>query len=583
MSSASREVPRAKPWKYLLGGIVALLVLVPLWMLFIMLIHPEPSMSETMMSKRLAWWAAAPVIAVIAVVGWRWHGASQGSNTAGSTSRSSTTLEQPSASTGTATSADREYVLEVVSLGITLDKYRQGQLWDALQKSGAYVSIREQDPKKYPWKADDKAALEGAREASTLENGAKPTPMYWGVPSFYAGTPILDPAQQPVPGKEPIAGTVGSAVSSGMAWHLFVTAPWELSERPDRLLEKVFAFFDAHPDVPYVVLSASDGLYIRDLYRLPGRPAVIKDGHYVPEMPDASALLVLARRERVDALRKFVWDEPFDTGLTRKLYEFYTELSQTVPVVDSLVGVGRQPTTDEWLEATRKFTQSDEAHSRGVSALAGDLGFPGGSRLPRDFKPTPWLPLPWNKSQISTFDKLPTLGYLHRPVFVSTAGDDGKPLTRSEQRIAALAAGWEQALQTLPESERKRAPARIVAATGGDTQQTVALHAVLNQWAEAGGPELDVSKSEQWIDADRKLGNTGAATWFVQMAVGVMGSYRQGGVSAAINLRDPKEASIVLISPPPEDKRKSQQHPSGGDVFKSTTVPAVDPSNYEQQ
>jgi hypothetical protein len=45
----------------------------------------------------------------------------------------------------------REYVLEVIGLGVSLDKHRQGKLWDALQKGHPFGTIREQDPEKYPW------------------------------------------------------------------------------------------------------------------------------------------------------------------------------------------------------------------------------------------------------------------------------------------------------------------------------------------------------------------------------------------------------------------------------------------------
>jgi hypothetical protein len=84
------------------------------------------------------------------------------------------------------------------------------------------------------------------------------------------------------------------------------------------------------------------------------------------------------------------------------------------------------------------------------------------------------------------------------------------------------------------------------------------------------------------IDTDRRLGNTGASTLFMQMAIGVMGSYRAGGVSAAINMRDPNEASIIMVSPPSDAQRKTQHHPNGGDVFRHHGTPAVDPENYKQ-
>ena len=63
---------------------------------------------------------------------------------------------------------EQEYVLEVIGLGVTLDKYRQGKLWEALQKGSAYTSIREQNPKKYPWTGDDKDGEGGSRAYDAL-------------------------------------------------------------------------------------------------------------------------------------------------------------------------------------------------------------------------------------------------------------------------------------------------------------------------------------------------------------------------------------------------------------------------------
>jgi hypothetical protein len=359
------------------------------------------------------------------------------------------------------------------------------------------------------------------------------------------------------------------------------------------LLERVFAFFDQYPDVPYVVLSAADGLYFRDLYSPPGAPRLIKDGNYIPEMPDASALFVLARRERVEAIRPFVFADANDAnknmlaeelnqkGFARRLGLTYLDLSETVPKPKGTPS--RTPTVAEWLPAARAFTQREDIYPKGVRSVFATANPLAGNHPSREFKPTPWFPLPWNKDQLAAFDRLPTLGYLHRPVFVRMVDEHGQPLTRRDARAAALAAGWQQALQTLPEAERKAAPARVIAATAHHIEQTIALASVLSGWAEQGGPEIDQAKPSQWIDTDARLGNTGAATWFMQIAIGIMGSYRDGGTSAAINLRDPSEASIVLISPPSEEKRKRQQHPQGGDVFRHYATPAIDPANYEQK
>ena len=175
------------------------------------------------------------------------------------------------------------------------------------------------------------------------------------------------------------------------------------------------------------------------------------------------------------------------------------------------------------------------------------------------------------------FDAMPSLGFIHRPVFVKFEDEQGKPVARRDARQKILAEGWQRALLTLPEAERQQGPARIIGAFGGQVEQQLALEGVLHRYAESGGPEIDTSKTAQFINTDRRLGNTGASTFFVQMALGVMGSYMAGGTSAAINLRDTSGASIVFISPPTEERRKAQ---AGGEVFKHIVTPDIDPANY---
>ncbi|WP_176461076.1 DUF2875 family protein [Janthinobacterium sp. PC23-8] len=481
----------------------------------------------------------------------------------------------------------REYVLEVIGLGVTLDKYRQGKLWEALQKGHAYSSIREQNKEKYPWNSLEKAGISGGRAGDTLENGALNTPMYFAVPVFNAEGPIADPDMQDSP-DSPRSGLAGSASSSGMHWHLFTAAARRFDEYPDRILKEVFAFFDAHPDVPYIILNSHDGMESRDGNRLPNTPELLKNGYYIPEMPDASALFVLARRERIDAVRKFAFDDapPEDSvddlnnfGVARRLYLAYDELTRKVPRPEPDSPVGRVPLIDEWLPVAAQFARRTDIRGTGSFSLLDKL-HGRNYHPPRQWQPTPWFPVPFNKEQLAQLDRLPTLGFIHRPIFVKMVDEHGKPLTRRDQRERALQAGWQEALRTLPETQRAAAPARLVAATGGDTQQLITLHKTLMKHAQDGGAELDSGNLAQWIDTDRRLGNTGAATLFVQMAIGVMGSYRDGGVSAAVNLRNAQEASIVLVSPPSEEKRRAQKHPNGGDVFAHHGTPMIDPRNY---
>jgi hypothetical protein len=480
----------------------------------------------------------------------------------------------------------REYVLEVINLGVTLDKYRQGKLWDALQSGNPYTSLREQDPRKYPWTNFDKLGQSGGRTGDTLENGAGYTVTEWGTPVFnarppdrskYAGNPLM-----------PDIGVAASTESSGMATSLFVAGAARLAERPDDILKDVFDFFDANPDIPYVVLNSDDGMDVRHVSRAPGSPPLVKDGYYVPEMPDSSTLFVLARRERVEPIRPFVYEDIDDyktpmevlnrDGVARRLFLGFLELQKSVPRPnDPNLADRRTVTAAEWLEYAAKFSKRPDIRGTGQISFL-DREFNAKHRPPLDWKPTPWFPIPWSKLQLQQFDNMATLGFIHRPIFVKTADEHGKPLPRRDARQKALTEGLQEALRTLPEAERAKGPARVIAATNNQTEQLVALEGMLHQYAAQGGPEIDSGKLDQFINIDRRLGNTGAATLFMQMAIGVMGSYRAGGASLAVNLRDPHEATFIFISPPSEEKRKAQQE-SRGDVFRSIKSMAVAPEN----
>ena len=90
--------------------------------------------------------------------------------------------------------------------------------------------------------------------------------MYFGVPVFNAEPPIHDTDMLDTP-DSPTIGLAAGAAPSGLHWHLFLAGARRFGEYPDRILEDVFAFFDANPDVPYIVLNSEDSMSTRDLYR----------------------------------------------------------------------------------------------------------------------------------------------------------------------------------------------------------------------------------------------------------------------------------------------------------------------------
>ena len=487
------------------------------------------------------------------------------------------------------TPKSKEYVLEVIGFGVSFEKFRQGALWDALVQGKPYMSIRDPNPKNYPWDSMDKINQSESREADSRDNALLDTPRYWGIPAFNAAPRFVGEEVEDRPDRPQ-----GGIVQGAWGMHILVLAHRELSEQPDRIIEKIFTFFDQNPSVPFVVLGSADSTYTRTDTVLP-KPRITA-GYYIPEMPDASAVFVLARRERVDALRPFVFkdlEEPQPDvdvlnrdGIARRVWLNYLTLEKKVPTPpernSSSYHMGRQPTGDEWLADLEIFAkQFDPSQPSTVgSKLTGMLV--NKPRLSRHWKPKPWLPVPWNTEQLKQFDRLPTLGFLHRPVFVKMTDDNGHLLKHAADREAALLEGWKSAQQTLPEAERAIGPARVIVATGKKTSQLIDFHGMLRKVVDEGGQKFDPDQPTKFINVDHRLGNTGAATFFMQTAIGILGSYREGGVSAAFNLRDPSQASIIFITPPSDDKRKTQQHPIGGDVFQNATVPVVDPKNYEE-
>ncbi|WP_298595704.1 type VI lipase adapter Tla3 domain-containing protein, partial [Zoogloea sp.] len=309
-------------------------------------------------------WLGLPLLATCLALLAQWGWSANRDARAEAQARQQETARQANAA-ALAKEPPREYVLEVIGLGVALDKHRQGKLWDALQKGHPFGTIREQDPEKYPWTGSDKLAAEGGADASALINGISGLPMYWPAPSFFASEPSED-RDWPPSDTDPAIGTVAATDSNGLDLTLFIPAGYMLSDHPDRLLEKAFAFFDAHPDVPYLVVAASDGLYFRHLNRPAGTPPLLYDGYYVPSMPASSALFVLARRERVEVLRPFAFEDVSQdergsvqnrTGLARRLLRAHDVLSEQLGQAMGKGRLYRWPTVPEWLAETARFAK----------------------------------------------------------------------------------------------------------------------------------------------------------------------------------------------------------------------------------
>ena len=419
-----------------------------------------------------------------------------------------------------ATCAHETFALEVKGVGLSLEKTRNTQVWDRMEETRHQASILPGDPKAYPWSIDEKYTYYKKRSQDALAQAGDWFTENWEMPLFLAGpelrnTEWLGLLEAPMGNDQLtkdeggeryplISSFTGYRMETGMDSHPFVAVQVYHGFAPEKVLPEVFAFFDAHPEVPAVMVYALDSLSRRSLLRnFQKDDDTVKDGYRKPgELTESMTGLVLARRDRVEAMRAFA--------------------PQESPAKHHL----------PWGQA-----KAD-------------------AKVPAGFHATEFLPRPWDKWQLIQFDRLPVLGRIHRPKTVSYLRPDGTPMKPSE-RHAAFAAGWKAALGTLPEG---KLPARVLYDHGpaqqGDrlAQLDLALHHV--------GPELDLTKD--CINLHRCLGDLGADASFVNAALGVYASHRKNDISACVSLRRKDSALILMVSPPTAEERKVP-HPGGKD------------------
>ena len=128
MNSIASVTP-ARMGQYVFGAVIALLVIIPLWSLFVAYVIQPTSFTltqeQSVTSKiwpMLRWMVLLPVAIVALFFGVRWMNASR--NVPATVPPAQSQVQHAAASDP----SRREYVLEVIGLGVTLDKYRQGKL-----------------------------------------------------------------------------------------------------------------------------------------------------------------------------------------------------------------------------------------------------------------------------------------------------------------------------------------------------------------------------------------------------------------------------------------------------------------------
>jgi hypothetical protein len=389
----------------------------------------------------------------------------------------------------------KRFTLEILGLGVTVEKYRQTKLWAEMEAKPKDVYILPEDPQANPRSQEGKFEVYRKREGDAFEHALSWFVVRTLVPAFMVGPACHNPDRLDFLDADGTASQAGVLISD------FKSIENIYEDNPDRVLAKVFRFFEEHTEVPAVVLFLQDGLTARHLLKPEGSPALLKDGlRAKDDQDDAMVALVLARRDRVDIMRSHAKaGKDHDSSLT-------------------------------------PFWEKGKA--------------------PAAFHATEWLPQPWSQKAIDQFDALPVLGYLHRPQVVSYVKDDGQALG-AQAKADAFEKAWHSALETLPDGGK---PTRVFY-DFGPISQGVRV-APMNQGLHKVNPDFDLSKGG--YNLFRRLGDTGASSAYVGLALGIIASYQKNDVSAAVCLRREDGASIYLVSPPTAEDRQ-KKHPGGAD------------------
>lgn len=404
------------------------------------------------------------------------------------------------------TTSPRLETLDIVSVGLSLDVYRQGQSWAQMQKQNTQQpkslhvgSILPTNPVNYPVTADTKNLAYVQRKTDALELALKDFREAWPIPTITVvrgwNSRATNPRVSPHAVEETLQYMVeGLRPEAGLHWHEIRQMKNGVicNDTPEGALETIFRTFEANPDLPALLVYVVEGYNMAGMLSTKDQTLIgIGNGpRERGELTDAMVALVVARPERVNWLRGYIR---------------YTKPNPN-PISPRFAGWTREPSS------------------------------------PLNFRPSPFIPLPWNKRAFEQWDAMKTLAVLHRPVTVSL-DNPAKPGMRlkNEALSTALAEGWRKAIADIAPP-----PTRMFY-DGGQKPVEPPLADLMPALKVADSP-LDLLESKQSYDLTQRLGDTGAASPFVGIALATMATYLNADTSVVVPLRRADRATLITLT-----------------------------------
>ncbi|PNB75138.1 hypothetical protein C1X64_05800 [Pseudomonas sp. GW456-E7] len=447
----------------------------------------------------------------------------------------------------------RTYALEIRGVGLAVDNWHQSSIWREIKKTNNnFTSIYSRDPKDYDTSVNSREITARINTRVAFKHSASDSVAYWPIPVF-----AIAPPKQPED-TGAAANILGGRNAATLGVTLFLWQDADNTTHAQSIIERLYKFFDDNPQVPQALIVSEDGDVTRSGLRVAGTPG-LQDVHAVPTVYESMTGLLLTRSDRVDRyIRPFATHDSEDNQNTNtdmgKLWAFYWKHS---PLFRNVYKEAKR--AEGIKNPYGPGTMSSTYWQSQLPSLWQTLS----NRGPGYFEPSAWLPVRWAEHQVKEFDKAPVLGYLHRPIKVLMHDDNGKPLKPALQ-AKALQAGWLQALETLPNSEK---PARVfydsTDNTPGEIALTIALHSL-----NSDGTGLELGNVDEGYDIGRRLGNTGVSSALVEINLATIASYQEGGVSAVVYTGEDGSVTVQMVRPPDEARKAKNQQTHGADPFR---------------
>jgi hypothetical protein len=425
--------------------------------------------------------------------------------------------------------------LEMVGVGVSVETWRNHpdypkfNLWQAIEASnGSYII--SQDTKQYPKNLDEYQMAGSKRLGDAVDVALRDFMDRYPLPIAVVGPAWHGPDDEKARTNQ---RTVNAKNFITTMWDAPYTARGEfgglltqsgqvmnsyLNDEPDLLWQTIFATFEQHGDIPALAVASKDGtVHGAVAHYKSNRPLFDKlmaEQAYRPKQPrtvsDSVTFITLVRRGRIDWLRPYA------------------------PLVEDNMEV--------------KDFGGRDGFARNSSEFAGWKKSP-----PQPFVPTPFVAVPWTPFQIAQYDHLEHLGTLYRPQVVSYLDQHGKPV-KSAERALRMTAALRAALAPL----NGKLPTRIIYDYGSvwNDSRSAARFLPLAQGVHAIDDEFDLLNPKRGYDLARILGDTGAGSPFVGVALASMAGRQSGGATLVANLRRNDGATLLLVTPPSAEQIK---------------------------